>query len=374
MHSKLAITLALGLSLALSTITSAHADRIGKKRGATPKHAVKAPTAEDLQKYLRGIKGKGALLVTFKTSLGDIHCELFEKRTPRTVANFVGLARGKHPWQDPDSGKVRKRARLYDGTTFHRVIPRFMIQGGDPRGNGTGGPGYTFADEFHPDLRHDRPGVLSMANRGPGTNGSQFFITEVATPHLDKRHAVFGQCVDIALIRKIARVPTGRMNKPQTPVVLDKVTFKRGKLPAPVPEAEAKAAAAVATAKVFDRKPVENRPITDADKEVLEGFMAMLDQVAEFYERGASGDVHQVLDEMAAFVKQEASAYRELNDKLDTIGRELDAAGAKEMAALVQAHPTMARLLEANNAFQKAHGQDQAIISRAQEILAPLSR
>jgi cyclophilin family peptidyl-prolyl cis-trans isomerase len=114
---------------------------------------------------------------TFKTEKGDIGVQLFADRAPRTVENFVNLA----------------RAGFYDGTTFHRVIGGFMAQGGDPTGTGTGGPGYQFGDEFHPELRHDSPGILSMANAGPGTNGSQFFITFGPTPHLDDRHSVFGK-------------------------------------------------------------------------------------------------------------------------------------------------------------------------------------
>ncbi len=179
-----------------------------------------------------GCAGKPQLYAIFKTSMGDITISLFEKEAPKTVANFVGLAEGTKEWRDPKTGEMVKRP-LYDGTIFHRVIPDFMIQGGDPAGNGTGGPGFNFADEFHPKLRHDAPGKLSMANRGPNTNGSQFFITEKPTPHLDNKHAVFGEVIDgMDLVRKIARVKTRRGNKPLQDVILKKVVIKRVKKPA----------------------------------------------------------------------------------------------------------------------------------------------
>ena len=166
------------------------------------------------------------LYAIFETSMGDITTVLFEKEAPKTVANFIELAEGKKEWRDP-WGKVVKRP-LYSGTIFHRVITNFMIQGGDPRGNGTGGPGYNFEDEFTPKLRHDSPGRLSMANRGPNTNGSQFFITEVPTPHLDDRHTIFGQVIDgLVLVKKIARVKKSRGDKPLKDIILKKVTIKR---------------------------------------------------------------------------------------------------------------------------------------------------
>ena len=160
----------------------------------------------------------------FDTSMGVIVCELEATRAPKTVANFVGLAKGTKQWTDPRT-RESKATPLYNGTIFHRVIPNFMIQGGDPLGNGAGGPGYKFADEFHPSLRHDKPGTLSMANSGPNTNGSQFFITEKATPHLDNRHSVFGYCGPIDVIKAIARVPTARGNRPLENVTINGLTI-----------------------------------------------------------------------------------------------------------------------------------------------------
>jgi peptidyl-prolyl cis-trans isomerase A (cyclophilin A) len=174
------------------------------------------------------VSGSGQLYARFVTSLGSIVLRLEEARAPKTVKNFVGLATGTQEWADPASGQPQKGKPYYDGTIFHRVIPDFMIQGGDRLGRGTGGPGYKFEDEFHPELKHTGPGVLSMANAGPGTNGSQFFVTERATPHLDNRHSVFGFAVAGAdIVKKIARVQTGPGDKPRTDVVLQKVEIFR---------------------------------------------------------------------------------------------------------------------------------------------------
>ena len=163
----------------------------------------------------------------FDTTEGTFTVRLFEKEAPRTVANFAGLAEGTKEWVDPSTGKKRT-GPYYDGVVFHRVINGFMIQGGDRLGTGTGGPGYNFADEFHPSRRHSRAGMLSMANAGPSTNGSQFFVTLGPTPHLDNRHSVFGEVVEgMEVVTKIGAVATGRQDRPVKPVVMNHVTIQR---------------------------------------------------------------------------------------------------------------------------------------------------
>ena len=170
---------------------------------------------------------EAGLYAHFSTSLGDFTIRLFENEVPNTVANFVGLAEGTKEFIDPKTRQKTKRP-FYDGLVFHRVIKDFMIQGGCPLGMGTGGPGYKFADEFHPSLRHDGPGVLSMANAGPNTNGSQFFITVVETSWLDNRHSVFGKVVEgYDVVEKISKVPPRGQDRPLQDVVLQKVTIAR---------------------------------------------------------------------------------------------------------------------------------------------------
>ncbi len=169
------------------------------------------------------------LYAVFETNMGKITCRLFEKETPKTIANFVGLAEGTKEWTDPKTGQKVKR-HFYDGLIFHRVITGFMIQGGDPTGTGMGSPGYQFEDEFSPNLKFDQPGRLAMANAGPNTNGSQFFITEVPTPHLNNRHTIFGQCTEgLDVVTKIVGVPKGPMDKPIKDVVINKLTILRKK-------------------------------------------------------------------------------------------------------------------------------------------------
>jgi peptidyl-prolyl cis-trans isomerase A (cyclophilin A) len=184
-------------------------------------------TLEEATKGLPGPAG-GPLTAKIETTQGTFTCALFDKEAPNTVANFVGLARGLRPWKDPKSGKWVKKP-FYDGLIFHRVIPGFMIQGGDPLGVGTGNPGYRFEDEFAPGLKFDKPGLLAMANAGPATNGSQFFITEGTPEHLTGRHTIFGACEPLAVVTKIAGVPRGARDKPTTDVVMKKVTITRGK-------------------------------------------------------------------------------------------------------------------------------------------------
>src|SRR4029079_2974624 len=161
------------------------------------------------------------------TTEGSFTVRFFEAEAPNTVANFVGLAEGTKEWTDPKTGQ-KKTAPVYDGIIFHRVIDGFMIQGGDPLGKGYGGPGYKFGDEFHPSLKHNRDGLLSLANAGPNTNGSQFFIARAPTPHLDNRHSIFGVVEDgMDVVRKIGKVRIGAQDRPVTDVVINKVTIER---------------------------------------------------------------------------------------------------------------------------------------------------
>ena len=163
------------------------------------------------------------LTATLRTNQGDIVLRLYPDHAPKTVRNFVELAEGSREWTDPRTGRASKD-KLYDGTIFHRVIPGFMIQGGDPLGTGTGGPGYKFADEFHPDLTFNRPYLLAMANAGPGTNGSQFFITTVPTPWLTGKHTIFGEVVQGAdIVDKISNVRTDSRDRPTNDVVIESV-------------------------------------------------------------------------------------------------------------------------------------------------------
>jgi len=166
--------------------------------------------------------------VVMDTSMGRITCQFYQKQAPNAVANFIGLATGQKEWVDPRTHKQVRNKPYYDGTTFHRVIPEFMIQGGDPTGTGMGDPGYSFDDEIDPNLKFDRPGRLAMANSGPNTNGCQFFITVAPTPWLTGNHTIFGEVIegqDIA--DKISVVKTGAQDKPAVPVVLESVVIER---------------------------------------------------------------------------------------------------------------------------------------------------
>src|SRR6266700_7748227 len=198
MHS-----LALTLSLAASTVT------VNVLTPALARAQDGDPTGGKftLEQATKGLPGPetAPLVATMETSKGKFTCELYDKQAPITVANFVGLARGVRPWQDPKT-KQWVTKPFYDGLIFHRVIPGFMIQGGDPLGVGIGNPGYKFEDEISPDLKFDRPGLLAMANAGPATNGSQFFISEGTPQHLTGRHTIFGHCEPVALVGEIAAV------------------------------------------------------------------------------------------------------------------------------------------------------------------------
>jgi peptidyl-prolyl cis-trans isomerase A (cyclophilin A) len=188
----------------------------------------------------------------FDTTAGKLRCKLFEKETPITVKNFIDLATGAKDWTNPVSHATKHNVPLYDGTIFHRVVAGFMIQGGDPAGNGSGDPGYKFKDEILPTLTFDRAGRLAMANSGPATNGSQFFITEVPTPHLNGRHTIFGQCDDasVALVKQIAHMATDpSTERPFRPVKINHVTIERGDSAAAKPAAPAKKPASAAPAK-----------------------------------------------------------------------------------------------------------------------------
>jgi len=169
-------------------------------------------------------------VAVIETSMGNLTCVLFPKAAPLGVANFVGLARGTKDWKDPKTGKTMHGVPLYDNTIFHRVIPEFMIQGGDPAGTGSGQIGFEFKNETWPDLRFDQPGRPAYANAGPDTNGSQFFITEVATPFLDGNYTLFGQCdaASVELVKKVARQPRNGQDRPNTPIVIKHIRIDDG--------------------------------------------------------------------------------------------------------------------------------------------------
>jgi peptidyl-prolyl cis-trans isomerase A (cyclophilin A) len=214
------------------------ADTTPVERPKPPKRKVTArPTAEvkpseddplkgkwTLEDATKGLPAGKTITATLETDLGSLECKLFDDKAPITVANFVGLARGTRPWKTPE-GKWEKKA-AYDGTIFHRIIKGFMIQGGDAKKNGTGEPGYVIPDEIWEDANHDRPGLLCMANRGPNTNGAQFFITDEAAAHLDVSYTIFGECAPVDLVHKIASVDVAG-ERPKTPVTIKKVTVTR---------------------------------------------------------------------------------------------------------------------------------------------------
>lgn len=225
------ITLGLTLGLALTLGACSERQKNDRENPENPNQTENkgaASMSADIKQIINGgDKEAKELTATFETSQGNMVIRLFHKQVPKTVANFVGLAEGLKEYTDPKTGNKTK-GHFYDGLIFHRVIPQFMVQGGDPLGTGTGGPGYEFEDEFSPELKHNKPGILSMANAGPNTNGSQFFITEVPTPHLDNRHSVFGEVIEgLDVVKKITGVKRNAMDKPMEDVVLKKVTIKR---------------------------------------------------------------------------------------------------------------------------------------------------
>lgn len=177
-----------------------------------------------LEEATKDLKGKGPIVVKLDTTKGALQCRLFEDKAPITVANFIGLATGKRAWK---SGASWVNKPTYDGTTFHRIIKGFMIQGGDPKGDGSGEPGYVIKDEIWAGAKHDRAGLLCMANRGPDTNGAQFFITDAAAAHLDPSYTIFGECAPVEVVHDIAGVQTGPRDKPLMPITIKSVTISR---------------------------------------------------------------------------------------------------------------------------------------------------
>ena len=213
--------------------------------------------AADSGKWTRKVAAGKDVYATLQTSEGDITVRLFSKETPKTVANFVGLASGEKAWRDPQSGAMSKKP-LYDGTVFHRVIPAFMIQAGDPTGTGFGDPGYRFADEFASGRTFDKPGLLAMANAGPNTNGSQFFITTSTPGSLNNKHTIFGEVVaGYDVVEKIGKVPRDNRDRPRTAVMLNRVVLG-DKAPAGVTAPAAGKEAA--PAKAAGAKTVSPRP------------------------------------------------------------------------------------------------------------------
>ena len=248
-HTAPVLALALALSSALACskssppeLTTAHADpavaTAAQSAVVQPSHpgqgggGVSSATGGDplagrfsLADATRDVHGTGALLATIDTSKGALTCKLFEDKAPITVANFVGLATGKRPWKDGDTWVSRP---AYDGTTFHRIIKGFMIQGGDAKKNGSGEAGYVIPDEIWEGAKHDRAGLLCMANRGPNTNGAQFFITDDRAPHLDVSYTIFGECAPVDTVHAIANVSVIG-ERPATTVTIKKITIAREK-------------------------------------------------------------------------------------------------------------------------------------------------
>lgn len=218
----------LALSLTILGLTVGCQGGAEKSATTQPQPVTKEAAPKEEKKAAEETFKNMKVHAIIETNMGTIKLELFPDKAPKTVANFVGLAEGTKKWTHPFTGpKIHKR--FYDGLLFHRVIPGFMIQGGDPLGTGQGNPGYQFEDEIVPDLKFNKPGVLAMANAGPNTNGSQFFITVAPAPHLNGKHTIFGRVVEgQAVVNKIANVPRDQQtNRPLKPVIMQKVTIER---------------------------------------------------------------------------------------------------------------------------------------------------
>ncbi len=225
MRSNSAFSGIVGSSILALMIGAFSVSAFAQKKSETKKEATKKESTK--KEAGKNKKGDKEVIAKFETNKGNFTAKLFADKAPKTVENFVGLAEGTKEWTDPKTGQKVKKP-LYNGVIFHRVIPDFMIQGGDPLGNGTGGPGYTFEDEFHPELKHSKPGLLSMANAGPGTNGSQFFVTVAATPWLDGRHSIFGEVTEgYDVVEAISKVSRGANDRPKEDVVIKKITIER---------------------------------------------------------------------------------------------------------------------------------------------------
>jgi len=223
--AALLLTFAVGCEHKSKTAPTGTPEPVGKD--PTPSAEVRAPVAADLAGYTKDLPGSGdKLMARIETPLGTLNCELYGDKAPITVANFVGLATGKKAWLNPKTSKVEKGKPYFDGLIFHRVIPGFMLQGGDPLGVGRGGPGYQFEDELATGFKMG-PGALAMANAGPVTNGSQFFVMQGSRPDLEEKHTIFGQCKEIEVINKIAATPTGANDLPNEPVTM-KITISKG--------------------------------------------------------------------------------------------------------------------------------------------------
>ena len=229
------------LAALVVTIFTFHSDaQVGDTKSGESQTETQAPAKEknkaDVPTMAKNRKDKGAakdsgkgkqMIAVFNTNKGTFKVKLFPEQAPKTVDNFVSLAEGTREWKEPGTGKMVKKP-FYNGLIFHRVIPNFMIQGGDPEGRGTGGPGYKFEDEFSKSLSHDKPGILSMANAGPNTNGSQFFVTVAATPWLNGKHTIFGEVIDgMDVVNAISKVKTAAQDRPMEDVVIKTLTIER---------------------------------------------------------------------------------------------------------------------------------------------------